>query len=73
MESDQVIFKVRKLETGRISHTAEYGSLYFKRKEVLKSGKSYFICCHPQCTARLHAFYQDYDASKTEVLPILTR
>ena len=73
MESDTVIFKVKTLETGRISHTAEYGSLFFKRKEVLKSGKAYFICAHHQCTARLHAFYQDYDASKTEVLPILTK
>ena len=57
MESDTVIFKVKTLETGRISHTAEYGrrggpfilggtcklggNLHFGRKSLIKVSQTH--------------------------------
>ena len=34
MDTESVIFTTNKLETGRISHYATYGTLKFRRKEV---------------------------------------
>ena len=73
MDTESVIFTTNKLETGRISHYATYGTLKFRQKEVLRSGKCYFICCESGCKARLIAQYASKEASTSDELPMLTR
>ena len=73
MDTESVNFTTNKLEMGRISHYATYGTLKFHQKEVLKSGKCYFICCESGCKARLIAQYASKEASTSDELPMLTR
>ena len=73
MDTEKVIFTTNTNDSGRVAHYAEYGTLMFRRCEILKSGRSAFLCVEQGCTARLYAKYSSKQASYTEELPILAR
>ena len=58
VSSGNVVFSTSKLSTGRISHHASHGALFYNRRNVLK---------------RIYAQYTSKDASTSEELPILIR
>ena len=72
-QRESVVFHTETTSTGRKIHYASHGTLFYNRRDVLKSGRSYFVCSEKECTARLYAQYSSKDASYTEELPILSR
>ena len=45
-----VMFSNIKLSTGRISHHASHGALFYNRRNVLKSGRAYYECSETNCS-----------------------
>ena len=73
VSSGNVVFSTSKLSTGRISHHASHGALFYNHRNVLKSGRTYYECSETNCRARIYAQYTSKDASTSEELPKLIR
>ena len=72
-QHERVVFHTEATKTGRNIHYASHGTLFYNRQDVLKSGRSYFVCSENECNARLYAQYTSKEASYTEELPRLSR
>ena len=71
-QRESVVFHTEATLTGRNIHSASHSTLFYNRRDVLKSGRSYFVCSENECNARLYAQYTSKEASYTEELPRLS-
>ena len=71
-QHESVVFHTEATLTGRNIHSASHSTLFYNRRDVLKSGRSYFVCSENECNARLYAQYTSKEASYTEELPKLS-